>query len=179
MGFMTLVGARLVGPEGRVVSIEPEPGNVAAIDANAAINGLGTVTVIAAAAAAETGPVEVIAVRDTLWTRLSEVGEHPMERERLTVDGVRLDDLVYDRGFDPPDVVKIDVEGGELQVLAGMSRLLRERRPAVIAEMHGRNAEVCELLHEAGYGIVNLDGHEAPEWAGDNVHLLAQPVAAA
>jgi FkbM family methyltransferase len=175
MGFMTLVGARLVGPAGRVVSIEPEPENVAAIEANAAINGIATITVIAAAAAAESGPVEVIGVRDTLWTRLAEVGEHPMERERLLVPGVRLDDLVYESGIDPPDVVKIDVEGGELQVLAGMSRLLRDRRPAIIAEMHGKNAAVCELLREAGYRIINLDGPESPERAGDNVHLLAQP----
>jgi len=175
IGFMSLVGARLVGPAGRVVSVEPEPENVAAIEANAAVNGIATITVIAAAAAAETGPVEVIGVRDTLWTRLADVGEHPMERERLTVPGVRLDDLVYAQGVDPPDVVKIDVEGGELQVLAGMPRLLRERRPAIIAEMHGKNAAFCELLHRAGYRIVNLDGPEPPERAGDNVHLLAEP----
>ena len=174
MGFMTLVGARLVGPAGVVVSIDPEPDNAAAIEANAALNGLATVTVIAAAAAAATGPVEVIGVRDMLWTRLAEVGEHPMERERLTVPGVSLDDLVYEQGIHPPDVVKIDVEGGELQVLAGMSRLLRERRPAIIAEMHGKNAAVCELLRDAGYGIVNLDGPESPERAGENAHLLAQ-----
>lgn len=174
MGFMTLVGARLVGPAGRVVSIEPEPDNIAAIEANAGINGIATITAIAAAAAAETGPAEVIGVRDTLWTRLAEVGEHPMERERLTVPGVRLDDLVYVQGMHPPDVVKIDVEGAELQVLAGMPRLLRDRRPAIIAEMHGRNLEVCELLREAGYRITNLDGPEPPERAGDNAHLLAQ-----
>ena len=174
IGFMSLVGARLVGPTGRVVSIEPEPENVAAIGANAALNGFDTITVIAAAATAETGPVEVIGVRDTLWTRLAEVGEHPMERARLTVPGVRLDELVYERGLEPPDVVKIDVEGGELPVLAGMSRLLGERRPAIIAEMHGKNAAVCELLRAAGYRIVNLDGPEEPERAGDNSHVLAQ-----
>ena len=174
MGFMTLVGARLVGPTGTVVSVEPEPDNVAAIEANAAVNGLGTVTVVAAAAAAATGPVEVIGVRDPLWTRLAEVGEHPMERERLTVPGVRLDDLVYEQGIEAPDVVKIDVEGGELQVIAGMSRLLRERRPAIIAEMHGKNAAFCDLLHEAGYRIVNLDSPEPVERAGDNAHLLAE-----
>jgi FkbM family methyltransferase len=174
LGFMTLVGARLVGPAGTVVSIEPEPENVAAIEANAALNGLDTITVIAAAAAADTGPVEVIGVRDTLWTRLAEVGEHPMERERLTVPGVRLDELVYERGVRAPDVVKIDVEGAELQVLAGMTRLLRDCRPAIVAEMHGKNAAFCERLRAAGYTIVNLDGPEPPERAGDNAHLLAQ-----
>jgi FkbM family methyltransferase len=174
IGFMTLVGARLVGSTGRVVSLDPEPENVAAIEANVAVNTIDTVTVIAAAAAGETGPVEVIGVRDMLWTRLAEVGEHPMERERMTVPGVRLDDLVYEQGIDPPDVIKLDVEGGELQVLAGMSRLLRERRPTIIAEMHGKNVEFCELLRGAGYRIVNLDGPEPPERAGDNAHVLAQ-----
>ena len=174
LGFMTLVGARIVGPAGRIISIEPEPENVAAIEANAAVNGIDTITVIAAAAAADTGPVELIGVRDTLWTRLAEVGEHPLERERLTVPGVRLDDLVYEQGLAPPDVVKIDVEGGELQVLAGMARLLRDQRPTIIAEMHGKNLACCKLLWEAGYRIVNLDGPEPPEQAGDNAHLLAQ-----
>ena len=176
IGFISLVGARLVGPTGRVISIEPEPDNVAAIRAHAALNEIDTITVIAAAAAAETGPADVIGVRDTLWTRLAEVGEHPLERERLTVPGVRLDDLVYEQGLDPPDVVKIDVEGGELQVLAGMTRLLRERRPVIIAEMHGKNVAFCELMRAAGYTIVNLDGPEPPERAGDNAHLLAQPL---
>jgi hypothetical protein len=124
---------------------------------------------------ANMGFMTLVGARLVVWTRLSEVGEHPMERERLTVEGVALDDLVYQRGIDPPDVVKIDVEGGELQVLAGMSRLLRDRPPAIIAEMHGKNAAVCELLRQAGYRIVNLDGPEPPERAGDNAHLLAQP----
>lgn len=43
-----------------------------------------------------------------------------------------------------PDLAKVDVEGGEVRVLRGMSRVLREARPDLLLEIHP------ELLREAG-----------------------------
>jgi FkbM family methyltransferase len=174
IGFHSLIAARLVGSRGQVYAVDPEPGNVAAVAVNARINGLANVTPIQAAATASSGPVKVVAVRDTLWTRLATVGDHPLSRQELTTRGVALDDLVRVDGLTPPDLVKMDVEGGELEVLAGMSGLLAERRPALIVEMHGKTAQVVELLRSAGYELINLDGPEPPE-SQPEIHLLAQP----
>jgi predicted RNA methylase len=53
----------------------------------------------------------------------------------------------------PPDLLKIDVEGAELDVLRGAHRLLAQRRPHVVLETHGRDVEAgcVEVLRHHGY----------------------------
>ena len=179
IGFMSLVGAALAGRRGQVVALDPEPANAAALSANAALNpGLAPVLVLQAAATEREGPVEMLAVDDTLWSRPAAVGDHDLERERFVAAGVALDDVPGRWGARAPDVVKIDVEGAELEVLRGMGRMLAEVRPAVVVEMHGRNAEVCALFEEAGYEVHNLEGTEPVAEAHGNVHALALPAGA-
>ena len=66
-----------------------------------------------------------------------------------------LDDLLARGVIAPPDFVKMDVEGGELAVLQGATRTLREQRPRIVAETHGHAVEaaVAGLLLAAGYGV--------------------------
>jgi FkbM family methyltransferase len=171
IGYLALVAARIVGPSGRVVAFEPDAQCAAAIRANAALNGLAAIEVVEAAAADRSGVADLVVVRDRLWTRLASVGDHHQGERRVQVRTVALDDV----DGPPPTVVKIDVEGAELDVVAGMARLLREARPLVICEMHGRNAEFCAAMAAAGYGVSNLDGPERVEDAGENVHALCTP----
>lgn len=55
----------------------------------------------------------------------------------------------------PPKFIKIDVDGGELAVLEGARRLLRDYRPAVFVEVHGLDRErACrEFLAARGYAV--------------------------
>ena len=67
-----------------------------------------------------------------------------------------IDWLVFDRPgwFLPkPDLVKIDVDGDEVRVLAGMTRTLREVRPRLVIEVHsaGLEQQVLTILWRAGY----------------------------
>lgn len=171
VGVMALAAARLTGPSGRVVAVEPEPGCAAAVARNAALNDIGWIDVVAAAADAHSGETDILVVRDRLWTRLASVGDHEQGEEVLRVPAVALDDL----DAPAPAVVKIDVEGGELEVLAGMTRLLRDVRPVVICEMHGKNAAFCDAIEAAGYEVSNLAGPEPVRDAGGNVHALCTP----
>lgn len=61
-------------------------------------------------------------------------------------------------------------------MLRGMDRLLREVRPVVICEMHGRNAEFCDAMKAHGYTVRNLDGPQPVQTASDNVHAICEPV---
>ena len=72
--------------------------------------------------------------------------------------------------------MKVDVEGAELEVIAGMADLLRTRRPVVICEMHGKNAQFAAAMRAHDYDVTNLDGTEPLEDAGGNVHALCVPV---
>jgi len=171
IGSLALVAARIVGPGGRVLAIEPDAGCAAAIRRSAALNGLQQVDVLEAAAAAHSGRADLVVVRDRLWTRLASVGDHALGEQRVEVSTIALDDV----GRPPPSLVKIDVEGAELEVLAGMTRLLREARPVVVCEMHGLNAQFCAAVGDAGYDVWNLDGPEPVYEAGVNVHALCTP----
>jgi FkbM family methyltransferase len=174
-GFTSMVAARIVGSRGTVVALDPQAECAAAVQAHAALNGFAHVHVIQAAAAEQTGEAEIIVVEDSLWTRLSSVGEHDLEQRRDVVRTVTLDDLVSSGEAPAPDVVKIDVEGAELDVIGGMTALLRTRRPVVICEMHGKNAAFAAAMREHGYDVRNLEGVEPLEDAGGNVHALCEP----
>ena len=61
-------------------------------------------------------------------------------------------DALAERHF-VPDLMKLDIEGGEVDALRGAERVLRERRPAILLEVHGREIEwdCLEILRGAGY----------------------------
>lgn len=77
-------------------------------------------------------------------------------RELRDVVAITLDELVQETTT--PDVVKIDVEGAELDVLAGASRLLASRRPILHIEVFREHAERAgRLLRDLGYSFYNAD----------------------
>jgi FkbM family methyltransferase len=133
VGYNTVYASRRVGPTGRVVAIEPAGDNIAVLRENIAANGLDNVVVLPVAAG------RAHEVRD-LFLRGETSAVNSLFRESVyaAVTGVEpvrvapLDDLVDA----DPDLVKIDVEGAELDVLAGMTRLLRRPAIRLIVEWH-------------------------------------------
>ena len=69
--------------------------------------------------------------------------------------------------------MKIDTEGAELQVIAGMRDTIERHHPAIVCELHDTNAEFCALMDELGYVTTNLDGPTPVIDAGP-IHALAQ-----
>jgi FkbM family methyltransferase len=86
-----------------------------------------------------------------------------------TVPAFTLDELL--EFFPPPKIVKIDVEGAEVVVLSGATRLLRDVRPTLAIEVDSENQrEAGNILTAAGYDL--FDGEKAnwpevslPTWA--------------
>ena len=118
IGYFTLLAARAVGPRGRVVAVEPEPRNFRALLRNLRRARVGNVLAVRAAASDRRGET---------WLRLSE--EHPgdhriaavAEGVRIRVAATTLDALL---GRARAAFVKIDVQGAEPLVLAGMRKTL-------------------------------------------------------
>lgn len=175
IGFFTLSGSRLVGDSGRVYAFEPAPGNVAAIRENIALNALGNVEVLDVALGARRARERLLLVEDLSWSRLESQGWHPGTERTLDVDVVPVDELVREGRIRPPDVIKLDVEGSEIDVLNGMRETLAEHRPKIVCELHGTNHEFVALMAELGYRTSNLEGPEALEDTDGNVHAYAEP----
>ncbi len=175
IGATSLLAATFVGPTGRVVAVDAQAECVAALEANAARNGFAQMTALHAAVGRETGTADVVVVADALWTRLLSVGGHPLEVRRDVVRATTLDALVASGEIPVPDVVKVDVEGAELDVLAGMERVLADARPVLICEMHGKNAAFCAAMDAAGYRVVDLDGPGSVATGGPNTHAFCEP----
>jgi hypothetical protein len=82
----------------------------------------------------------------------STVSVHRMRLGALHLSGseTSLDHLVYAERWERPSVIKIDVDGGELDVLRGAERLLREQHPRLIVEVHSLSLEEsCHRLLES------------------------------
>lgn len=175
IGFFTLLGARLAGPAGHVYAFEPDPTGAAAVRDHATLNGFANVTVFEKAAGEAWGHETLLAVDDSSWSHLESRGQHPRTQVAVTVEVVAIDVLVEAGEILPPRLVKLDVEGSELDVLRGMSATLARHGPAIVCELHETNAAFVELMEGYGYAVENLDGATPVVDAGPNVHTLALP----
>ncbi|HJL19075.1 MAG TPA: FkbM family methyltransferase [Sandaracinaceae bacterium LLY-WYZ-13_1] len=90
-----------------------------------------------------------------------------MDRRNWTFDCVRMDDVVSG----PVGLIKIDVEGGEIDVLRGATRILEESAPVIFAEALSTEArdELRAYLRSFGYERTGRVFNAAPTY--ELVHL--------
>ncbi len=133
IGYNTLYAARCVGPTGHVTAIEPAQDNLAILYANLFANRIDNVDVLPYAATHKRALLKFY-LRGDISAVNSLFADNFYHHITNTVEvlGVPLDDLLAD----PPHVVKIDVEGGELGVLKGMTRILQAPSLRLIVEWH-------------------------------------------
>ncbi|MBI4863420.1 MAG: FkbM family methyltransferase [Candidatus Riflebacteria bacterium] len=143
-GFFTMLAAALVGSRGRVLSVEPDPGNCARLRHNRDLNAFDHVSIIEQAAADKTGPVEFfINSDDSGGSAMWDPGQLPnnvKSREaprKISLQATTIDAEVVRSGVSEVKLIKIDTEGAEHTVLRGASSLIASRRvPFVVCELH-------------------------------------------
>jgi FkbM family methyltransferase len=148
-GFFTVLAARLVGDGGRVYAFEPLPRHAEAVRQNARINDFTNVAVIEAACGRVPGRDILLVPEDDS----TQTGSHRPSGEPLDVEVVAIDDL----GLPPPQLVKIDVEGAEVDVLHGLINTLERSRPLIVCELHGTNDHTAQLLQGLHYKLELFD----------------------
>lgn len=162
IGVFTLQLARLVGPEGRVISYEPDPSLRRILERNVSVNGYGNVLVRPFAVADEPGEMSFYrAPKNQGDNRLF---SHGPGDESFPVQVVRMDDDLPDDGR-RIDLLKIDIQGAEPLALRGLGhtlhslpprRLLMEFWPHGIIGMGGDPRALIQWLRELGYSITEL-----------------------
>jgi FkbM family methyltransferase len=182
IGFFTVIGARLVGPGGRVYTFEPVPENISALKHNIALNQFGHVSIMECALSNEVGKGELLLAGWGGGSALASASPPPDVKGSLMVDLETVDHLVAEGQILAPDVVKIDVEGAELEVLQGMAQVLKTHPPRIVFELDDQTQEgfsqkqsACEAyLKSFGYHIARLDdSYPNSDWIVGN--FLAVP----
>jgi FkbM family methyltransferase len=130
-----------------VHAFEADPATASRLDQNARTQPNGRVRVIHAAVSDTTGQVR-ISGESTMLTRV--IGDGA-----TTVPSVRLDDYVAEQGLSRIDLIKVDVEGHELQVLRGSEALIQRFRPTFVCEAagHADDNAVARFLLDRGYRL--------------------------
>ncbi len=178
IGFTAVLGARLVGSQGTVVCFEPLEANVRQLLHNVSLNRFSHVVARCEALSDRQGPVRFAVSEIPTLGRMTDAadGRTPDRFERfLEVPARRLDDVVADSGLPPPHVIKMDVEGAEVQVIAGGAATLRTARPVLVIELHGTNRAVHAALSSLGYRLHVLGSPEGVTDAHWNSHVVALP----
>lgn len=165
IGVYSAIAARLVGAEGRVVAIEPSDANCTFIRRTSDLNRFGQLTVLQRGAAERSG-------QGTLFLNEENKADHRTfdadgKRTGVPVQLAALDDVVVELGIDRVDLLKVDVQGSELDVLLGMRRLLEQEAPLRllmefwpwgIARAGANPAVVLSILDEAKLIAFEIDG---------------------
>lgn len=162
IGYISLLLARCVGPEGQVYAFEALPANLERLRANLALgNGREPVTLVPAAVVETSRRVKfLVGPSGGMGKAEGSAGRNEYEYpEAVDVEGLSLDDFVYRLGNPPPQAVKLDIEGGEVLALPGMQRLLREAHPLLLMELHGPEAAraAWEVFSRAGYRMRRME----------------------
>lgn len=173
IGYVSLALAKAVGEAGRIVAFEPLPSNLVRLRANLALNKEGNwVQVVGAAVGARTAQEPFMVHESGGMGKLQASKGRQTEYEgRLMVEVIALDDWIGESKERSPELIKIDVEGGETAVLEGLSSTLKNDRPTILIELHGPEATrgVQQFLDEAGYSLYDMrEGYpelgESTDW---------------
>jgi FkbM family methyltransferase len=173
-GFYTVIAARAVGESGRVIAFEPRPENVERVRHNVALNGFGHVEILELALADSTGSASFSLGAEVTRGGLSQHHAEPAEHGTIEVQISTVDHLVSE-GLPPPDVIKMDIEGAEVEALAGAASTLATRAPTLLIEVHGRAAELDAVLRRIRYVGKVIEADVPVSDAIWGMHVLATP----
>ena len=165
VGIYSLHASFEVGSSGWVYAFEPLERNLRYLRQHLALNNLQNCTILESAICNAEGMLAFsIADWEPSMARLSPTGE-------ITVPSTTLDVCIYgEKRLRPPNVLKIDVEGAELEVLSGAARGIAEFHPIIFLEIHGPelHRDCRDFLVAKGYSVEEAYGQLTAKWKPTN-----------
>jgi FkbM family methyltransferase len=164
-GFFSLLGSKKVGSNGKVIAVEPLSRNIEFIKQHARINNVSNIVVLERAISDYDG-VARFSLDGYSTSKISEEGE-------LEVRVSTLDTLVQEIGA-IPNVLKVDIEGAELNLIHGASTTLRVHKPIMFMAVHSEEIfrGLSQTLSFFGYVMMHLDKTEIKEKYCSEVLLM-------
>jgi len=188
-GLYSLFASRRVGPAGKVFAFEPSPREYDRLIKNISLNRLTNVVPLQTAASDRAGTATLRIAgfghegQNTLGNFSYEITGKGTEHVSITT----LDEVVRASRIEQVDVIKMDVEGGELTALRGGAALIERFRPLILLELleialqhQGANRQsVIKFLQERDYSFLFFGPSGRPVSVAqvelDGVNIIAVP----
>jgi FkbM family methyltransferase len=189
IGWHTLLMARQVGTDGRVLAIEANPSVRSQLERNVDLNRLAHVEIVphAAAECAKTVRFFGPGADDPRSGDGHIVTEEDQQSQLLSIESRTLDAIVMERPINRLDLIKIDVEGYEWPVLQGGERTIANFRPYILFEFDsvyarrggGNGPKLAEFFGRHDYRILAIARSELlpvgiSNWP-DGINFVAVP----
>ena len=176
IGYYSLKAAAIVGPEGRVIAVEPNPPTVKELRDNIAASGATAVHVQPVACADAEGTLDLFAAprANTGQSSLSRANaaQEGSVAEPYHVRARTLDAIVAEEKVARVDVIKVDVEGAETLVLKGAGMTLDRFHPVVIVEIIEQQLRQMGTTPEELRALMAAHGYAERGQFQDNVEFV-------
>jgi FkbM family methyltransferase len=186
IGYHTFTLAKLVGPSGVVVAIEPTTYAFNKLQRNLSLNSFPNVRLVKVGLSDR----DLGEIQTQFQSSYRLDGHDEIHTETIRV--IPLDVLVAEQGLSRVDFIKMDVDGHEAKVFAGARELLIRFRPTIFFEFgpqgvrnNGDDPEaLLHLLWALGYHLSTEGGRPTPDLASvlasippgpGHINLLATP----
>ena len=135
IGYFTLLFAKLVGPKGKVFSFEPEPKNFELLKKNIEINNHFNVIAENKVVSDKNGKCILYTFETSSGANRLSKPDNNKKTKPIEVDSISLDEYFKNSEFTKKiKFIKIDVEGGEMDVLNSGRNLIDAQRPNFLIE---------------------------------------------
>lgn len=168
-GSFSIVASKIVGANGFVSAIEPQPRLAEIVEKSLALNALCNFQVHQVAVGDTDGEIELLVPQGTsgsagIYPKHSGTHKHDI----LKVPVKRFDDFIDWQSFPGKALIKLDIEGSEIKFLAGAREMITSLKPNLIIEVNPRSLkaagktgrELKNFLQSLGYkkysGMSNL-----------------------
>ena len=166
IGLFTLPISRIISDGGTVYAFEPATKEFSYLSYHIEVNKIKNVIPINAVVGLQAnGEIDFYEYNDE--TGLSSVLDYYGNARKTCKKQISLDSFCEENNI-VPELIKIDVEGSEINVIGGAEKILKKYRPKLFVSIHpfrldrlGKNEDdFFGLLDKIGYGLYTLDGNE-------------------
>ncbi len=154
-GYLSLTWATTIAKKGKTIAFEPNLRVLQSFRKSVLANGLGETVVLENVALGNENKDIKLYNFNTTSNILETFDPVLIQTKASTVQMIKLDDYVVRHNITRLDLLKIDVDGIELEILKGAKQLIKKLRPIIIVEVNEKS-EIIDFLLDNNYKILNL-----------------------
>jgi len=181
IGYISITMAALAGPSGKIFSFEALPVNCRRFHENIVLNHLERQVTLVDAAVIDSEKKVIFLSHHSgaMGKALGSAGRNENYQGEIQVQGISIDHFVYADGNPAPDLIKMDIEGGEGIALGGMPKIINKAKSIFLIELHGQVAaqQVWNLLKKESYTFHHMRKGFPPMCTMDDMDWKAYVVA--